>query len=97
VIARIGCRQTVIYMTKQTPQIPAGQSGYSVERPSTTALAVSTQKRPACASAAPILGTVITKVVDLSELTDATTALGELLRCQLNSTSSLAADDRVAV
>jgi hypothetical protein len=84
-------------MNKQTPQFPAGQSGYSVEPSSTTALAVSTHMRPARASAAPILGTVITKVVDLGELTDAATALGELLRRQLGSTLSLAADDLVAV
>lgn len=84
-------------MTKQTTQFRTGQSGFTVEYTSTSAPAVSTHKLPARASAAPTLGTVITKVVDLSELTEAATALGELLRRRLNSTSSLADDDRVVV
>ena len=84
-------------MTKQTPQSRTGQSGDSVEHDSTTAPAVSRHLLPARASAAPILGTVITKVVDLSDFTDAITALGELLRHQLGSTSSLDVADRTAV
>jgi len=84
-------------MTKQTTQFRTGQSGFSVEYTSTSAPAVSTHKLPARASAAPTLGTVITKVVDLSDFADAIAALGELLRHRLGSRSSLAADDRVAV
>lgn len=94
--AKIGRRQTVIYMTKQTPQFRTGQSGFHVEHPSTTASAVLRRKRPTRASAAPILGTVITKVIDLSDFTDANTALGELLRHQRGSTSRLAVVDRTA-
>lgn len=83
-------------MTKQTPQFRTGETGFPVEHPSTTALAVLTHKRPARASAAPILGTVIIKVVDPSDFTGATVALTELLQRQLGSTLSRAVADRAA-